>query len=262
MARSGSGEKADTVCAHAYMQSLQAGGSLKQLVALVGGSTSGFTNIIAAYVTTFTVTIAVSVICLGLAMAMYAVRTDQKLRRDLRYGGARLVALPNPGSAARPPAARISWCMTRVCKASTRVMVACDLPGPCSGHAAHMHVPITVQRPAKVSCHDKLRHKLMRLLHSPALTLLLRGLTLAAVCAESERSLGVYKVYYWLTATLFVLMFIMAAWFVVLVAVNTTGGNPLAVTAPPVTASLDSQCSASAPCGVPDKGLATADSMQ
>ena len=72
----------------ASMQSLQAGGSLKQLVALVGGSTSGFTNIIAAYVTTFTVTIAVSVICLGLAIAMYSVRTDQKLRRDLRYGGA------------------------------------------------------------------------------------------------------------------------------------------------------------------------------
>ena len=70
------------------VQSLQAGGSLKQLVTLVGGSTSGFTHVIAAYVTTFTVTIAVSVICLGLALAMYAVRTDQKLRRDLRYGGA------------------------------------------------------------------------------------------------------------------------------------------------------------------------------
>ena len=83
------GEKADIACVSVSVQSLQAGGSLKQLVALVGGSTSGFTNIIAAYVTTFTVTIAVSVICLGLAIAMYAVRTDQKLRRDLRYGGAR-----------------------------------------------------------------------------------------------------------------------------------------------------------------------------
>lgn len=44
--------------------------------------------------------------------------------------------------------------------------------------------------------------------------------------AGSERSLGVYKVYYWLTASLFVLMFVMAAWFVVLVAVNTTGERP------------------------------------
>ena len=82
-------ERMLTRCMCASMQSLQAGGSLKQLVALVGGSTSGFTNIIAAYVATFTVTIAVSVICLGLAIAMYSVRTDQKLRRDLRYGGAR-----------------------------------------------------------------------------------------------------------------------------------------------------------------------------
>ena len=64
----------------------------------------------------------------------------------------------------------------------------------------------------------------MRMLGSPALTLLL--LTPAAVYAASERSLGVYKVYYWLTAILFVLMFIMAAWFVCLVAVNTTGGDP------------------------------------
>ena len=32
-----------------------------------------------------------------------------------------------------------------------------------------------------------------------------------------------YKVYYWLTLLLFLLMFIMAAWFVALVAVNTTG---------------------------------------
>jgi hypothetical protein len=39
----------------------------------------------------------------------------------------------------------------------------------------------------------------------------------------SERSLGVYKVYYWLTTLLFLAMFIMAAWFVCLVAVNTTG---------------------------------------
>ena len=46
---------------------------------------------------------------------------------------------------------------------------------------------------------------------------------LCAACADSERSLGVYKVYYWLTLLLFLLMFIMAAWFVALVAVNTTG---------------------------------------
>ena len=32
-----------------------------------------------------------------------------------------------------------------------------------------------------------------------------------------------YKVYYWLTTLLFLAMFIMAAWFVCLVAVNTTG---------------------------------------
>ena len=73
---------------------------------------------------------------------------------------------------------------------------------------------------------DRIRFKLRRLLLSPALTPLLQGLTLAAACADSERSLGVYKVYYWLTATLFVLMFVMAAWFVVLVAVNTTGAYP------------------------------------
>ncbi len=69
------------------MQSLSAGTALKQLVLLVGGSSSGFSSVIAAYVTTFTVTIAISVICLGLAFAMYGMRTDQKLRRDLRYGG-------------------------------------------------------------------------------------------------------------------------------------------------------------------------------
>ena len=69
------------------MQSLSAGAALKELVALVGGSSSGFSGVIAAYVTTFTVTIAVSAICLGLAFAMYGMRADQKLRRDLRYGG-------------------------------------------------------------------------------------------------------------------------------------------------------------------------------
>ena len=125
-------------CVPLSVQSLQAGGSLKQLVALVGGSTSGFTNIIAAYITTFTVTIALSVICLGLALAMYAVRTDQKLRRDLRYGGA-LPALPMPGtphpdSAACPSAAPVEQCLPCVCNASFRVSIACGLPGPCSGH--------------------------------------------------------------------------------------------------------------------------------
>lgn len=71
----------------AVVQSLSAGNALKQLVTLVGGSQSGFNGVIAAYVTTFTVTIAVSAICLGLAFAIYGMRTDQKLRRDLRYGG-------------------------------------------------------------------------------------------------------------------------------------------------------------------------------
>lgn len=66
---------------------MSAGTALKELVLLVGGSSSGFSGVIAAYVTTFTVTIAVSVICLGLAFAMYAMRTDQMLRRDQRYGG-------------------------------------------------------------------------------------------------------------------------------------------------------------------------------
>ena len=36
-----------------------------------------------------------------------------------------------------------------------------------------------------------------------------------------------YKVYYWLTLLLFLLMFVMAAWFVCLVAVNTTGEHRL-----------------------------------
>ena len=69
------------------LQSLSAGTALKELVLLVGGSSSGFSSVIAAYVTTFTVTIAVSAICLGLAFAMYATRTDRMLRRDQRYGG-------------------------------------------------------------------------------------------------------------------------------------------------------------------------------
>lgn len=43
--------------------------------------------------------------------------------------------------------------------------------------------------------------------------------------AAGERSLGIYKTYYWLTVCLFVLMFVMAAWFVCLVAVNTTGAH-------------------------------------
>jgi hypothetical protein len=33
----------------------------------------------------------------------------------------------------------------------------------------------------------------------------------------------VYKVYYWLTLLLFIAMFVLAAWFVCLVAINTTG---------------------------------------
>lgn len=45
------------------------------------------------------------------------------------------------------------------------------------------------------------------------------------VSAAGERSLGIYKTYYWLTVFLFLLMFVMAAWFVCLVAVNTTGAT-------------------------------------
>ena len=66
---------------------MSAGTALKALVALVGGSSSGFSGVIAEYVTTFTVTIVLCAICLGAAFAMYGVRADQKLRRDLRYGG-------------------------------------------------------------------------------------------------------------------------------------------------------------------------------
>ena len=55
-------------------------------------------------------------------------------------------------------------------------------------------------------------------------------------CTVGERSLGVYKAYYWLTAALMVLMFVIAAWFVCLVAVNTTGAasilTPQAALAP------------------------------
>ena len=46
-------------------------------------------------------------------------------------------------------------------------------------------------------------------------------------CPAGEHSLGIYKAYYWMTTCLMVLMFVLAAWFVCLVAVNTTGGlNP------------------------------------
>ena len=70
------------------MQAVKAGNYLKGLVAMVGGSTSGFSAVIGAYVTTITVTIAVVAICLGLAVCMYCARADQKLRADAAYGGA------------------------------------------------------------------------------------------------------------------------------------------------------------------------------
>jgi len=69
------------------VQAVQAGEYLKGLVGLVGGSTSGFSAVVGAYVTTVTVTIAVAAVCLLLAITMYCVRVDQRLRQDLRYGG-------------------------------------------------------------------------------------------------------------------------------------------------------------------------------
>jgi len=55
----------------------------------------------------------------------------------------------------------------------------------------------------------------------------LKSRCMCCVYAAGERSVGVYKTYYWLTICLFLLLFIMAAWFVCLVAVNTTGApNP------------------------------------
>ncbi len=61
---------------------------MKVLVGFVGGSTSGFSAVVGAYVSTVTATIAVSAICALLAIMMYSVRADQRLRQDLRYGGA------------------------------------------------------------------------------------------------------------------------------------------------------------------------------
>ena len=53
------------------------------------------------------------------------------------------------------------------------------------------------------------------------------GLLALKMCAVSmaggERSLGIYKAYYWMTTCLVILIFVLAAWFVCLVAVNTTG---------------------------------------
>lgn len=66
---------------------MKAGGYLKGLVALVGGSTSGFSAVIGAYVTTITTTIIVVAICAALAVCMYCARMDQRLRMDARYGG-------------------------------------------------------------------------------------------------------------------------------------------------------------------------------
>ncbi len=66
---------------------MKAGGYLTGLVALVGGSTSGFSAVIGAYVTTITTTIIVVVICAALAVCMYCARVDQRLRQDARYGG-------------------------------------------------------------------------------------------------------------------------------------------------------------------------------
>ncbi|CAL8472073.1 g11615 [Coccomyxa elongata] len=112
-------------CATFALSAVKAGELLKTLVGLVGGSTSGFSAVVGAYVTTITATIAIAAVCTLLAIMMYAMRADQRLRQDLRYGA-------------------------------------------------------------------------------------------------GERSLGIYKTYYWLTVFLFLIMFVMAAWFVCLVAVNTT----------------------------------------
>lgn len=69
------------------VQAVKAGELLKTLVDLVGGSTSGFSAVVGAYVTTITATIAIAAICTLLAIMMYAMRADQRLRQDLRYGG-------------------------------------------------------------------------------------------------------------------------------------------------------------------------------
>ena len=80
-------------------QAIKAGHYLKDLVAMVGGSTSGFSAVISAYVTTMTATIAIVAICLGAAVCMYCARADQKLRADAAYGGARARRhTPDPAS--------------------------------------------------------------------------------------------------------------------------------------------------------------------
>ena len=100
---------------------------------MVGGSSSGYTAVATAYVTTFTVTIAVSAICLALAFAMYGMRTDQKLRRDLRYGG----TPPLPSSRAN---AFDTWLH--------RSKQDCLAPGLAACAAWHAHQPGTLQGPA------------------------------------------------------------------------------------------------------------------
>ena len=55
----------------------------------MGGSTSGFSRVAEEYWTTIVFTIAVSVICLVFSIATYIFRTDQRMRQDLHYGGAR-----------------------------------------------------------------------------------------------------------------------------------------------------------------------------
>lgn len=70
-----------------FAQAVKAGELLKTLVGLVGGSTSGFSAVVGAYVTTITATIAIAAVCTLLAIMMYAMRADQRLRQDLRYGG-------------------------------------------------------------------------------------------------------------------------------------------------------------------------------
>ena len=118
-------------------QAVKAGAYLKGLVALVGGSTSGFAAVIGAYVTTITATIAIVAVCLAFGIAMYAMRADQKLRQDLAYGGA-----PE-----RPGMARMCLCTTRIDSAlkASGIKVACW--AALMGSACGLSMPRVSQSP-------------------------------------------------------------------------------------------------------------------
>ena len=102
---------------------MKAGGYLKGLVALVGGSTSGFSAVIGAYVTTITTTIIVVVICAALAVCMYCARVDQRLRMDARYGG------ENPMETLPWPVAALYGRCARTARACTSACAKCALWG-------------------------------------------------------------------------------------------------------------------------------------